>query len=364
MAEWGSPLPENLQWVKGSPYIWYEFWHEGNRFRGSTKTDILKGAKDRLAVERNKAVTGDYKKEENTLTLDEAFAEWWLVYGQFLKSATRSVKQHLEHLLLHLKPHTMLHEVDGAMLSAYVAASRKEKHKGHGWKKAKPTSPANINRRLSTFQGVHRMAWEIWGVKVKPIAFKKLKLDEPDPIDNTLTAQEAAQYMENAEPHLIDYLMIDLYAGPRKGNILSLRGKQIDIEKKEITVWGKSKKKEGKKIVIPIQDELLHYIIANGIHLRDWVITYRGKPIKDIVTAHEGALRRAGIEKKVRPHDLRHTCGTWLYAKTKDIKLVKDWLGHSSYATTERYVHSDTETKLDTANKADMPSFRHIKRVK
>jgi integrase len=65
---------------------------------------------------------------------------------------------------------------------------------------------------------------------------------------------------------------------------------------------------------------------------------------------HEGheaglrtALQKIGVDRRVRFHDLRHTCashlvmGTW----TAPMRLedVREWLGHSTTAMTERYAH-------------------------
>jgi len=41
------------------------------------------------------------------------------------------------------------------------------------------------------------------------------------------------------------------------------------------------------------------------------------------------ALRRAGL-RKIRFHDLRHTCGSWLIAAGVGIKEVQAHLGHAS----------------------------------
>jgi integrase len=48
---------------------------------------------------------------------------------------------------------------------------------------------------------------------------------------------------------------------------------------------------------------------------------------------------KAGIEKDVHPHMLRHTCATELYRDTHDIRLVQQVLGHASVATTMVYTH-------------------------
>lgn len=48
--------------------------------------------------------------------------------------------------------------------------------------------------------------------------------------------------------------------------------------------------------------------------------------------------------KELTPHELRHTCGTLLYARTKDIYAVSKYLGHSSVEITARlYVHESPE---------------------
>lgn len=46
-------------------------------------------------------------------------------------------------------------------------------------------------------------------------------------------------------------------------------------------------------------------------------------------------------EKRLSPHELRHTCGTLLYEETKDIYFVSKFLGHTDISITAKtYVHS------------------------
>lgn len=52
-------------------------------------------------------------------------------------------------------------------------------------------------------------------------------------------------------------------------------------------------------------------------------------------------FRMAGVKKRgVSCHTLRHSCGTNLYAATKDLRLVQDTLRHKNPQTTARYTHT------------------------
>jgi hypothetical protein len=48
---------------------------------------------------------------------------------------------------------------------------------------------------------------------------------------------------------------------------------------------------------------------------------------------------RAGVDKHVTAHTLRHTAATWLRQATGDTRLVAEYLGHSDLSTVARYAH-------------------------
>ena len=60
------------------------------------------------------------------------------------------------------------------------------------------------------------------------------------------------------------------------------------------------------------------------------------------------ASTRAGLEKRVTAHTLRHTAATWLRSATGDARLVAEYLGHADLSTVHRYAHVAGE-ELDAA---------------
>ena len=69
-----------------------------------------------------------------------------------------------------------------------------------------------------------------------------------------------------------------------------------------------------------------------------------GSPVRvDQVNSIVSDLRRrAGLERQITPHMLRHAWATNL-AGVADLAVVKDLIGHRHLATTARYVHPEWE---------------------
>jgi len=76
-----------------------------------------------------------------------------------------------------------------------------------------------------------------------------------------------------------------------------------------------------------------------------------------IANVIRGVKVRAGIERHVTPHMLRHTVATLLLRSGADIRVVQEFLGHASIVTTQRYTHITKEHLIGVLRKHH-PSFQ------
>ena len=64
------------------------------------------------------------------------------------------------------------------------------------------------------------------------------------------------------------------------------------------------------------------------------------------ITAHFPLLLEQNGLRKIRFHDLRHTCASLLLSQNVNMKVIQMWLGHSSMKTTaDIYAHLDSASK-------------------
>lgn len=67
--------------------------------------------------------------------------------------------------------------------------------------------------------------------------------------------------------------------------------------------------------------------------------------------------QEAGLERHITPHMLRHTVATLLLRNGVDIRVVQEFLGHASIATTQRYTHVAKDHLISVLRKHH-PSLR------
>ena len=82
------------------------------------------------------------------------------------------------------------------------------------------------------------------------------------------------------------------------------------------------------------------------------LLSSHGKPfsIRTLQYAFKVSIKEAGLPSYYSIHACRHSYGTYLYKKTKDLRLVQKQLGHSSITTTTVYADVTVEETLDAVN--------------
>jgi integrase/recombinase XerD len=173
-------------------------------------------------------------------------------------------------------------------------------------------------------------------------------------LPKALTASEIDKLLEPeqpATPHtLCDQAILELaYAsGLRLSELRNLRLEQLHLEAGFINVIGKGNKER----VVPVGSKavgaLQRYLGENGrpklVKPRspgNVFLTQRGTAFASItmwqhITAR---VKRAGINRHVTPHMLRHSFATHLLEHGADLRVIQELLGHANISTTEIYTH-------------------------
>jgi integrase len=185
---------------------------------------------------------------------------------------------------------------------------------------------------------------------------KKLLKGNENARDRILSADEFQRLMVTLPAHTRAIVATGYYGGMRKGEILNLTWEHIDMKGRIIQLQAsETKDREARRI--PICDGLYAILsnIPRAIH-DNHVFLYRGKPIKDIMTALRRACRDAGIPygRKSKEgfvfHDTRHCFNTNMRKSGVPESVIMKITGHS---TTEMFLRYDTVDETDTRNAVD-----------
>ena len=310
---------------KNSPYYQYDFTLQGRRYRGSLKTNSKGEASLVEAGLRSKILLGD-----KDITLDKACGLYWEEHGRRLKSAPTLRYQLLEIGKSHFA-HKNICDIGVADVSDYKK------------QRSASISESSVNRELTLLRAVINKAVNEWGYNAPRLPWKKLFFHEPEPSDFYLKRQDAETLMEHAHPSLREMIVFSLMTGVRYANCFNLKWEQIDFDAAQITFRVKSRSPNGKTHVIPIVRELLLFL-GN--------LPRRGAYVFDRLNFQKRWLlcrKQSGI--KMRWHDLRHTCASWLLQNGTPLDVVKDILGHANIQTTMRYAHRNPAEKKEALEK-------------
>ena len=147
-------------------------------------------------------------------------------------------------------------------------------------------------------------------------------------------------------------------AGLRVSEIANLRLADIDSQRMQIFVQRAKGKKDRYVNLSPVLlDILRNYIQEYKPRPRKWLFeseqTFAAYPTRTLQQIFQNAKERAGIQKEVGFHSLRHSFATHLLEKGTDIKYIKELLGHFNIKTTERYLHVSRKALVNIMSPLD-----------
>jgi site-specific recombinase XerD len=133
--------------------------------------------------------------------------------------------------------------------------------------------------------------------------------------------------------------------GLRRSELLALDWRDLALDGPQPSLLvrrGKGGKPRRQPLAPGLADELRHLRDEREAAAADPVFCgLAGRRLQPKVLASiiKRAAERAGIEKKVTAHTLRHTAASWLRHATGDTRLVAEYLGHADLSTVSRYAH-------------------------
>ncbi|NJL44418.1 MAG: tyrosine-type recombinase/integrase [Nitrosarchaeum sp.] len=172
-----------------------------------------------------------------------------------------------------------------------------------------------------------------------------------------LTREEVSRLLA-AATHSKSKLLIELLysSGLRVSECTRLKVEDLEMGSKIAWVRGG---KGGKDRMVILSERLIthlrEYLSASGISLGFLFPGKERKPltVRNVQSIVSGAAQRAGIQKQVTPHKLRHSFATHLREAGEDLRLIQELLGHSSIQTTEIYTHVSSEEKRKVTSPLD-----------
>lgn len=172
-------------------------------------------------------------------------------------------------------------------------------------------------------------------------------------LPKALTDEEIKRVFVQETPEtpetLRDSAILELaYAsGLRLSELKNLRLEQLHLEAGFINVIGKGNKERvvpvGKKAITAlnryIESARPKFITPESP--ANVFLTRRGTPFASVTLwlRIKNYIRRAGIERNITPHMLRHSFATHLLEHGADLRVIQELLGHANIATTEIYTH-------------------------
>jgi len=173
-----------------------------------------------------------------------------------------------------------------------------------------------------------------------------------------LSREEIKNLLDNTE-NIKHKLLIELLysTGLRLSECINLQYSNIDIN--DGIGWVRQGKGAKDRIFIIselFRKDLLDYMENTGANSKGHIFSVNGRKMspRGLQHAIKVSAQRAGIDKKVHVHTLRHSFATHLLENGVDIRKIQKLLGHSNLQTTEIYTQVSSEEIKKIKSPLDM----------
>ncbi|TWO71901.1 site-specific integrase [Caenimonas sedimenti] len=223
--------------------------------------------------------------------------------------------------------------------------------------RAKAKTPATLNRYMVALAAVftwaieQRLAPRGW---VHPCRGIK-RLAEPDGrvrfLDEAERGRLFAACKSSKYPRLYALALMAMLTGARKGELLSLRWRQVDLESGVATL---NRTKNGDRrtlVLLPQLVDELKPLAGDRDRFVFGSVNSRYQAPASVDSAWRDAVARAQI-RDFKFHDLRHCCASYLAQAGTPLNVIAEVLGHRKLDMARRYAHLTTQTKATAMRSA------------
>ena len=203
--------------------------------------------------------------------------------------------------------------------------------------KNKAYSASSINLAISGIKFFYREVYRNKNISGQ----RRPRQDKRLPV--VLSQREIKKILEAEKNPKHRLLLMLVYAsGLRVSEVVRLKRRDMDTDRKLINVIaGKGRKDRLTIMSVAVIETLEKY--CSLYEIDSWIFPginpLQPISIRTAQRIFELASKKAGIKKNASIHSLRHSFATHLLENGTDIRYIKEFLGHSSIRTTERYTH-------------------------
>jgi len=233
-----------------------------------------------------------------------------------------------------------------------VRASKADLLEYISWRVEGGAKPRSTARQLSSFRRFYRYLLREGVITEDPtadIAMPKIGRALPqslteDEVNALLAAPNVSEPLGNRDRAMLELL----YAtGVRVSELINLKLSQMNLNQGVIRIVGKGDRER----LIPLGDEAQDWLrdFIDGARIEillerqtDYLFpTRRGDRMTSQAFWHiiKRYGKKAGVQKKLSPHTVRHAFATHLLNNGADLRVVQLLLGHSDVSTTQIYTH-------------------------